>query len=740
MGDPDFSFGFSRILEAMLKHEFPKQKFEIVNTAITAINSNVVLPIARDCADAHPDLFIVYLGNNEVIGPYGPGTVFAPFMSNLAFVRSNIFLKSTKIGQLTYNIGQSFAKSKPGDQTWGGVDMFLNNRLRFNDPRMKDVYDHFHQNLQEICQTGTDAGAKVILSTVATNLKNCAPFGSLHENSIQEKSLKYWQKKYDSAIQFESEREFDQAIEGYHDAAKIDTSYADLNFRLARCFLALGQIQEAHTAFEKARDLDALRFRADIKINQIIRDISETSTDITLVDAEKTFWNSDSQTIPGDNVFYDHVHFNFAGNYKLAKLIRNEVRRIFTQKNTDSTLSIEAAKKHLAFTPFDDFRLKKEMLTRKKSPAFAHQLDNQEVVEQEHTALETLRKTLTQDALTQSIQIYQKAIAAEPNDWILHNNLGLLLLENGHDSESAIKEFEFVQTLFPEDHVTQNNMGLAYKQLGEYETAIVYFEKALQVKPTYFEAYFNLGETFEKQGAYEAALDNYQRAHVPNEKLAEAYKRYGIYLANSGKIDRAVEQLNLALDSWPKCAEAHRALGRIYVQIQNLESAVHHFSEQIRLQPNQAEGFIDLGSTLFQTKDFAGAIANYQSALQINPDLPEVENNLGLAFCNLGQFEAALPHFENAIKTEPDYLAARNNMAGALSQLGENEAAIKQLEAIQELNPDNPQIHNNIGAELLKLGRTKQAIAHFEKALQINPNMQSARKNLSYALSKLKEN
>ena len=45
--------------------------FEVVNTAVTAINSHVVREIASDLEEIESDLWIVYMGNNEVYGPFG---------------------------------------------------------------------------------------------------------------------------------------------------------------------------------------------------------------------------------------------------------------------------------------------------------------------------------------------------------------------------------------------------------------------------------------------------------------------------------------------------------------------------------------------------------------------------------------------------------------------------------------------------------------------------------------------
>ena len=86
-GSPDAAFSFGRILEKMLGHKYRDANFEVVNVSMAAINSYVVLEIAKDCAKYNPDLFLVYLGNNEVVGPYGPGTVFTPLLSNLNFIR-----------------------------------------------------------------------------------------------------------------------------------------------------------------------------------------------------------------------------------------------------------------------------------------------------------------------------------------------------------------------------------------------------------------------------------------------------------------------------------------------------------------------------------------------------------------------------------------------------------------------------------------------------------------------------
>jgi hypothetical protein len=162
MGVPESAYNFGRILEVLLNNKYPQTNFEVINVATTAVNSHVILPIAKDCARHQPDFFVLYLGNNEVVGPYGAGTVFAPISPSLSAIRANIAIKSTRIGQFLETLLSSIAADKTIPQSWEGMEMFLKKQVRLDDPALEYVYDHFGQNLKDICQTGIKAGAKEI--------------------------------------------------------------------------------------------------------------------------------------------------------------------------------------------------------------------------------------------------------------------------------------------------------------------------------------------------------------------------------------------------------------------------------------------------------------------------------------------------------------------------------------------------------------------------------------------------
>ena len=120
-GFPDPDFGFSRLLDTILQIQYPNLNFEVVNTAMIAINSHVVYEIAKSVSDQQGDIAIILMGNNEVVGPYGPGTVFQSFIDSLFMIRTCLAVKRSRIGQL---IGNIVARFQPNDEKltdWKGM-------------------------------------------------------------------------------------------------------------------------------------------------------------------------------------------------------------------------------------------------------------------------------------------------------------------------------------------------------------------------------------------------------------------------------------------------------------------------------------------------------------------------------------------------------------------------------------------------------------------------------------------
>lgn len=420
MGDPEPAYGFSRYLEVMLRERYSDVRFEMLNTGSVAINSHVVLPIAKGLAKYRPDLFIIYSGNNEVVGPYGPGTALTAGGMNLPAIRANIFYHSTRIGQLLTKVGTP-------KRDWGGMAMFMDKQVRASSPLMTYTYANFEQNLRDTIAVARNSGARVIVSTVATNLKDCAPFASLHREHLSQDDLRFWSALFEQGVEKENSGAYTDALKLYLSATSIDGEYAGLEFRIARCLEALGDSNTAREHFLRARDLDTLRFRADSKINDINRSVASSLPGVELVDADALFAKESLQGVTGSDLIYEHVHLTPHGSYLLA---RSMLLQIASQLPSTGGHSLQTedvpteaeCERLLAFTRHDRSRVAAEMLRRLQEPPFTNQLNHSDQVlrlaMQAENADESPNDTAAQ---------YQWAIARTPNDRILHFNFGVFL-------------------------------------------------------------------------------------------------------------------------------------------------------------------------------------------------------------------------------------------------------------------------------------------------------------------------
>jgi tetratricopeptide (TPR) repeat protein len=406
----------------------------VINTSITALNSHAFLPMVKDLVRYQPDLFVIYTGNTEVVGPFGPGTVLTPWDLSLPAIRARIFFNSTWLGQL---VGKLNGSSHKKAQEWRGMEMFLDRQVRADSPQMRPVYENFAANLRDIVAVARRSGAQVLISTVATNLKDCAPFASLHREGLREDELHSWESLVQRGADLENAGSYAEALKLYLSAADIDPQYADLQFRVARCLWALGDFAGAKERFVRAQDLDTLRFRADSRLNDVIRGLAGYGPAVSVVDAAAVFVGESPHNVPGNELFYEHVHMNPRGTYLLARayfgqldgMLPTELRR--GAVNAD-VASEEECERLLAFTPYDRLRVAGLVLAKLERPPFTNQLNHSEEV------LRMKSQAEGSPNYEEIVADYQWAILQNPQDRLLHLNYGFLL--HSYDPAAADKE------------------------------------------------------------------------------------------------------------------------------------------------------------------------------------------------------------------------------------------------------------------------------------------------------------
>jgi tetratricopeptide (TPR) repeat protein len=595
-GVPNHAFRFGRILEAMLQERFPDTRFEVITAAMAAINSHVVVEIAKDCARYEPDLFVLYMGNNEVVGPYGPGTVLTPVLSNLHLIRLGIAARKTRVGQLVSGLARVRELPGGGPKYWQGMEMFLGQQVRADDPRLNVVYEHFRRNLEDICGAADRAGAQTILCTVGTNLRDCPPFASLHKPTLTAEHKGNWERLYQQGVQQETQADYARAIQSYVEAGRIDESYAELQFRLGQCHWQLGEYEKAAECFTRARDLDVLRFRADSGINVVLKAVADQRRrqGVHLADVAGSLADNSPHGLPGEEFFYEHVHLTFEGNYLVAKTVLDQVEPILGERlkgtRQGEAPTLERCTRRLMYTDWSRHQSLDTIVNMfLAKPPFTNQLYHKEHVAVLQQQLKALKKQLSPDALRAIAEQYRTVIAEAPDDWRLHWDYGKLLAEDLEQYEAAAAEYRTVLNLLPHSYTGYNSLGSVLRAKGDLRGAEAEYEKVLRMKPTAGDAHYHLGWCLQKQGKEDVAASHYRKAIRFTPDCVPAYLGLGEMLFKRGELKEALEVCQAGVAVAPKHPLLHSNVGLLLIKLGQRQEGAREIRTALQLDPNSPQ-------------------------------------------------------------------------------------------------------------------------------------------------------
>jgi tetratricopeptide (TPR) repeat protein len=485
-GDPEPAYGVGRFLEALLAIRYPESDFEVVCTAITAINSHVIVPLAREIRHHDGDLWIVYMGNNEMVGPFGAGTIFGTQAPSRAFVKTLLRIRSTRLGQVLTRMAESVRKQQGVPESWRGIEMFSQNKLGHDDQGRLQAYRNFRENLYDIVDTAHRSGIPVLLSTVASNVRDCAPFVSLH-GPLSEAALAEWDQHYRTGLDFEGRQMFAEARAAYAAAAAIDDQHAELHYRIATCYLALGQTSAAHAAFTAARDYDALAVRADTRINQIIQDAIAHYQGHQLIglDAASLLAAQLPDRMLGHETFFEHVHFTVEGNFRLAQLMADAIGSQLLPAASglalDATAEFQACAARLAFSLWDRKRVWNVAHERVSVAPFTSQSSHARTVAYFEERMLEVDRVTTRASWGEVERLYERALLRNPDDTLIRWNFAQFFERSGRLAEAVVHGQAVCQRL-PDLAWPHYFVGSLLAKQGKYRDAVQYLRRALAIQ------------------------------------------------------------------------------------------------------------------------------------------------------------------------------------------------------------------------------------------------------------------
>ena len=639
MGDPQPAFGAGRYLAVLLRERFPGTKFEVINLGITAINSHVILPIARDCANRQGDIWIIYMGNNEMVGPFGATTVFGSRAPPLALVRLNLALQKSRTGQLLVSFLRNLG-GKSKNTSWGGMQMFLENQIPPGDARKETVYKNFAANLRDIVEAGLDSGAKVVLSTMSVNLRDCPPFASLANSNLPAADRERFGRILVEGKSLQQQSNFVAATDRLGEAARLDAQFAEAHFRQAECLLQLTNAA-ARDHFQLACDADAMPFRADTRINAAIRQLAQSRAGerLILCDAEAELAGAGVAGVAGSESFYEHVHFNFAGNYRLGKAWAEQVERLLPetagQKNSGTWASQETCDQALGLTVWNRHFVVQSVIRRMGQPPLSTQWNNAGRLKAVQAEDKELQRRASEPGAVQRVrEDFEALIQRAPEDAFLFEGLANFLEAIG-DPKGAEAAYRRLLELLPHDFYASLQLGRLLGEQGQPGQAQPFLETAARLRPSVTESWHELGVVLAVQEKFPAALECMKRA----------------------------EQLR------PQDPANVLYTGKVLAKLKRRSEAIAHYRRAIQLRPDYWEARFELASELAWGNQVDESVREYMAVLKLNPRHTTSHINLGVMFVRQNRIGDAIARFEDALKLQPTNQTAQSYLNDVKARL-----------------------------------------------------------------------
>ena len=309
---------FPRLLEYALKRTYSNRQIRVINLAITAVNSYAFESFAREILQIQPDVVLIYAGHNEYYGAMGVGSSQG-IAGNRMIRKLVISSKKLKIVQLTLNISHRIKQ-------WFGPKVkdkkgFMHRMAREQEIMLgSDLFERgihqFRKNMEETISRFSKNGIPVLISEVVSNEKDQQPFMSVLSPGIDSTILAAYLQKAKVAIAHHNR---EKAISFLKSASRYDSTYAQVQYLLGECYYKEGDFSQARKYYDKARQYDALRFRAPEQINGQIRELAGKNRNVTLVETESVFRSNATHGIFDKTLFIDHLHPTIKGNILIAK-------------------------------------------------------------------------------------------------------------------------------------------------------------------------------------------------------------------------------------------------------------------------------------------------------------------------------------------------------------------------------------------------------------------------------------
>ena len=219
-----------------------------------------------------------------------------------------------------------------------------------------------------------------------------------------------------------------------------------------------------------------------------------------------------------------------------------------------------------------------------------------------------------------AISALEKAVRLDPADAAAWAVLGEMLMRNGH-TDVALKPLQEAEKLNPKDEFTLAVLSMYYGKAGDYNKALDYALRSLQVNAAAAQNWNNKGYSLLKLHRYSEAIPAFDTATRLKPDLVAAWINLGEAYLHAKQLGNAIATLEQALKLVPKSTDAQFFISQAYAASGQPAKAKEQLSLLLRQTPDFAPAWALLTVTNLSQDNKPDALTAYNKLKLIDPTM-----------------------------------------------------------------------------------------------------------------------
>jgi tetratricopeptide (TPR) repeat protein len=290
------------------------------------------------------------------------------------------------------------------------------------------------------------------------------------------------------------------------------------------------------------------------------------------------------------------------------------------------------------------------------------------------------RNTFEASLVDRALQEARRAVELAPELPEAQLALGVVQLGRGRSAEAAAA-FERALEMAPADDAVCRRVGQAYEELERPEEAIQFYDRAVALRPMFWENYNHRGVFHLNNGDFGPAASDFIKVMELQPDSAIGYTNLAATNIYSGNLEEAGPLLEAAIGLEPTL-DGYNNLGFVHYSMHRFEAAARTFQLGADLAPGDPYQWTGLGDANRQLgresearQAYSLALDLFREFLLINPNDRDTESMMAMALAGLGRCDDATATAAAATRGDDDNFDAQYYAAVAHAICGDYDAA-----------------------------------------------------------------